>query len=155
MGACFSKSESRSRKGSLPPRPVSPCQRIYTPRSKTTVLLCYDLTDSKLRETTVAGIPEFQEGTLTACIGDAHLLCVGGVTELPSCFVVDLARREGTTRAPPPQPLAYGQLHVQLASAYISVTRNCPRPCQIPAFQANRTNEGIRMMTKQTENTSF
>jgi len=47
------------------------------------------------------------------------LLCVGGVTELPSCFVVDLARREGMTRAPPPQPLAYGQLHVQLASAYV------------------------------------
>lgn len=119
MGTCFSKSGSRSRKGSLPPRPVSPCQRIYAPRSKSTVLLCYDLADSKLREATVTGIPEFQEGTLTAGIGDAHLLCVGGLAEVSYCFVVDLARREGTSRTPPPLPIAYGQLHVRLSSAYV------------------------------------
>lgn len=119
MGTCFTKSGSRGRKGSLPPRPVSHFQRIYTPRSKSSVLLCYDLTDGKLRESIVTGIPEFQEGLLTATLGDGHLLCVGGVAELPSCFVIDLDRKEGANRSPPPQSIAYGQIHVRLSSAYV------------------------------------
>lgn len=83
------------------------------------MLLWYDLLDGQLRETVISGISEFPEGQLTAELSTGYLLCVGGLAEQCSCFVIDINRKEASPRAQPPYPIAYGQLHIHLKAAYV------------------------------------